>query len=533
MSEAADFDALVAEFYQVWFRFHPSAALFAGVAGYEGQLAADGDDDVGALAGWLGNLLLGLSEFSLEALDADRQIDLQLIYGAVIIERRWLLEQDWRHRDPARYLPLRTLQELVLRQPEQLCEAVLGLLKRTPNYLRDARSQLLELPELVSSLWLAEALELLERGIPWLHRLVQELPQGRECCTEQGQLQGLSCTAAEALEDYQHFLQDEIVPAAQGSSSCGTEMVDLILRNRHQLALSGEQALQLARREREKIRRQLAELGVDVDDLQDRHLVGPELTGEQRQVVYREELARLKAFVLERELLQPPEQPCEIRLTEGCLSRIACDSYCRTEAGGVIYLPCRTERSEGGESLAEIRLRCLYAGWAGRHFLAWAGGIEAHSLVRQINPSAAFKRGWAHYMSGLLEEQDYFAEADRRLLQQRRLALAEEAVVELEYHLGDIDGVTALSRLRSVAILGNTAESRLTQISRHPTDAFMALIGVRLLEATRRRVLEKQPQLSPLQFHAKLFAEGAIALPLVVKRSFGESVWEQASREVL
>ncbi|MBA1331148.1 hypothetical protein QQ73_08295, partial [Candidatus Endoriftia persephone str. Guaymas] len=45
-------------------------------------------------------------------------------------------------------------------------------------------------------------------------------------------------------------------------------------------------------------------------DLQDRHLVGPELTGEQRQVVYREELARLKAFVLERELLQPPEQPC-------------------------------------------------------------------------------------------------------------------------------------------------------------------------------------------------------------------------------
>ncbi len=59
MSETVDFDALVAEFYQVWFRFHPSAALFAGVAGYEGQLAADGDDDVGALAGWLGNLLAG------------------------------------------------------------------------------------------------------------------------------------------------------------------------------------------------------------------------------------------------------------------------------------------------------------------------------------------------------------------------------------------------------------------------------------------------------------------------------------------
>ncbi len=132
MSETVDFDALVAEFYQVWFRFHPSAALFAGVAGYEGQLAADGDDDVGALAGWLGNLLLGLSEFSLDALDADRQIDLQLIYGAVIIERRWLLEQDWRHRDPARYLPLRTLQELVLRQPRAALRGCAGAAEAHP-----------------------------------------------------------------------------------------------------------------------------------------------------------------------------------------------------------------------------------------------------------------------------------------------------------------------------------------------------------------------------------------------------------------
>lgn len=107
MPETANFDALISEFYKVWFRYHPVAAIFAGVPGYEGLLAADGDDDVGALSSWLSNLLLGLEELQFEALDPDRQLDLQLIFGAAMIEHRMLLEQDWRHRDPARYLPLR------------------------------------------------------------------------------------------------------------------------------------------------------------------------------------------------------------------------------------------------------------------------------------------------------------------------------------------------------------------------------------------------------------------------------------------
>ena len=108
MSEAAAaFDELISEYYKVWFRFHPLAAIFAGVTGYEGLLEADGDDDIGALASWLSNLLVGLEELDFAALDPDRQLDMQLLFGAAMVEHRILLECDWRHRDPAKYLPLR------------------------------------------------------------------------------------------------------------------------------------------------------------------------------------------------------------------------------------------------------------------------------------------------------------------------------------------------------------------------------------------------------------------------------------------
>ncbi|MGD8589995.1 MAG: DUF885 family protein [Chromatiales bacterium] len=532
MSEAATFDELICEFYKVWFRYHPVAALFAGVSGYEGLLAADGDDDVGALASWLGNLLVSLEELDYEALDPDRQLDMQLIFGAAMIEHRTLLECDWRHRDPAKYLPLRSLQELVVRQPEKFCAALQGILERTAEYLRSARGQLSELPELISTLWLADALETAEAGVPWLKRLDRELPQTRECCADLGRLKALSSQAAEAIEDFHAYLAKDLVPVAGGTSDCGPGLTDHLLRHRHQLELTGEDALHTARLLQIQIQQQAEEQGFSLERIQREVAEETRLSSEARILAYRDEARRLKEFVVDQELLNPPEQRLEFVVTSHCFTKCECGSYLRSATGGIFLIPDGWQLG-GGESLASIRLRSLYGGWAGRHYLAWAGGVQAHSLVRQINPSAAFKRGWAHYMSHLLEDRGYFTEQDRLQLTQRRLALAEQAVVDLEFHLGQISSMQALERLRALSQLPGWAESSLTALSRRPTDAYMALLGASLIETTRRIVMEQQSELSQQDYHAQLMAHGAVSLPLVVKRVYGEAVWQRAMDEVL
>lgn len=532
MSEAATFDELISEFYKVWFRYHPIAAIFAGVSGYEGQLGADGDDDIGALSSLLGNLLLGLEEMDFQALDADRQLDMQLLFGAAMIEHRIMMEYDWRHRDPAKYLPLRTLQELVVRQPERFCEALQGVLDCTGNYLRQARGQLAELPELVSTLWLADAIETIELGIPWLKRLGREVPQTRECCAELGKLQQLSIQAVAAVEDYRDYLLKELTPIAAGRSDCGVELVGQLLKHRHQLELTGEDALHMARMVQAQIVQRLAEQGLDADYLGTQIKAETRLSGDKRLQAYRDEAERLKAFVRDEELLQPPPQALEFRVTDSCFSKCECGSYLRSANGGIFLIPS-DDQLAGGESLGSIRLRSVYSGWAGRHFLAWVGGVEAHSLVRQINPSAAFKRGWAHYMSQLLESRGYFSETDKIQLSQRRFALAEQAVVDLEFHLGLIDSMQALARLKALSDTPGLAESNLTMLSRRPTDAFMALIGASLMETTRRLVMQQQPELSLQMFHSDLLAYGAVALPLVVQRTYGSELWQQVTDEVL
>jgi hypothetical protein len=528
--QAADFDGLIADYYRVWFRFHPQAAVYASVSSYEGLLAADGDDEMGALASLIGNLIESLKELDYQALDADRQLDLQLLYGSAMVEHRLLLEHDWRHRDPARYLPLNMLQELIVRQPERLCEALMGVLERTPNYLRDARMRLGELPGLVSTLWLADALETAEKGVPWLKRLGRDLPQTRECCADKGRLQALGTCAAEAVEDFKQALTKELAPSASGTADCGRALLVWLLRYRDQIDVPVEHVLAYARRRLQQTYEAMERQGISLQAVKQRD--GELLKGDCRLQAYREEASGLRSFLQRLDLLPDPHQPLEFRITDSCFRQPDCGSYLRTEQGGVFLIP-HDQQVGGGESRSAIRMRNLYSSWAGCHYLAWAGGGSARSLVRQINPSAAFKRGWTHYMSRILEDHDYFTEDDRLALYQRRIALAEQATIDLEFHAGEINSRQALERLKQLSDIPCWAEVSLTAIARRPTDAFMALLGAEMIDRLCQQQLKQRPGTTPRSLHEALLAHGTVALPLVVERAYGRDVWVQTLNEVM
>ena len=99
----------LATYYHAWFRFHPEAAVDAGVRGFEALLAPYDDDDMGALITLNEELLGGIDELPVETLDADTQLDCWLAYGAALLEMEKLVEADWRGRDPERFLPVNAI----------------------------------------------------------------------------------------------------------------------------------------------------------------------------------------------------------------------------------------------------------------------------------------------------------------------------------------------------------------------------------------------------------------------------------------
>ncbi|MGD9164421.1 MAG: DUF885 family protein, partial [Chromatiales bacterium] len=410
------------------------------------------------------------------------------------------------------------------------CDALTGILEKTPNYMRDARGRLGELPELISTLWLADALELAEKGVPWLKRLGRDLPQTRECCSNMGRLQILASQAAEAIEDYRDKLVNDLASSASGDADCGRELLDWLLKHRDQLDLSTTEALAYTQRRLRQVYSELAQQGLTQEQLKAGS--GEPLSGDLRLQTYRREAARLRDFLARESLLPLTEQPLAFRVTDSCFRQPDCGSYLRSDSGGTFLVP-HDQQLGGGESLPAIRMRILHGAWAGHHYLAWAGDVPAHSLVRQINPSTAFKRGWTHYMVRLLEARGYFSEEDRLVLYQRRLALAEQALVDLRFHAGEIDSRQALKRLKSLSDIPNWAEMSLTAISRRPTDAFMTLLGADLIEQLAYRCSEQDPAMTPAAFHERLLATGPVALPLVVQRVFGAELWQATLKQVL
>ena len=89
------------------------------------------------------------------------------------VEHRELLERDWRHRDPLRFLPLAEIHRLTLRAPPSLRGDLLSLLGAVPAHLRLAITQLTPMAELIPPPLAAAAIRAADAGPGYLRELVR------------------------------------------------------------------------------------------------------------------------------------------------------------------------------------------------------------------------------------------------------------------------------------------------------------------------------------------------------------------------
>jgi hypothetical protein len=527
------FDGLIQEFYQVWFRFHPAEALDAGVSGYEGLLPAVDDDDMGALASWLESLVVSLGELDFQSLDADRQLDLQLLFGACQSELYALLEHDWRHRDPVRFLPVRAVHQLLLHPQVDLRGVLEGCLSHIPEYLRYARSQLSTFPELIPAPWLQAACSEGGAGIRYLRELCDSVLV-RRLCSNPARIQGLCDEAIAAVEAYLHFLREDIGGRARGGMGCGEQRFARLLGRRHFLDLTLDQLEALAQATLEQVQDELKALCHEQNGSEDPelwlkalHRRSPLSAADMLEFV-RAQSHSLHNFMLERGLaVLPAEARLRVAEAPASLHTATCAPiYVPPPPGdpqlsGTLYFNLE-DAPACDRQPALLTGQCIRDGWPGRHLQAVmaAMGPGAGTLPRQLHNSATLAEGWPLYAEQWLHDQGFSPASEQRLVSLlERLRRAQLAVLDLEVHAQGLESDKALQRL--VALPGMTAaraEADLLQLSRHPSHALAAIVGYRLIEALRDEVKEADT-------FARLLQQGPAAAPLVMRRVFGETVW--------
>lgn len=530
MSEAnAAFDALAEEFFSVWFRYHPDIAAEAGVCGFERLLPAQSDDEVSALGGWLESLVVALEELDYGSLDASRRIDLQLMFSAARVEHQELLEYDWRHRDPLRYLPVGEIFQLTLRQPEDVRDALAGLLRQVPVYLRRALSQLRAMAELIAPESLVAAVDEAERGRCYLRELAGSYWMRRHC-HGWSEIEDLVDGACDAFAAYREALRGEIAERAAGQLGCGADHLRFLLRHRHFMELNPERlrvllgdALACAEDDLAGV---CAEMGLVPGEAVAR-LEAESVPGGRRLETYRQESDRLLGFLREAGLFRIPDASLRIRERPACPRplRFGADYVPYREAGGGTFFLDAAADATRSESLAVVRGRCLDKTWGGAHLLAFAAGDAGWRLPRRLCGGASLVGGWRLYLRERLDDLGYL-DSDHRLFAvlQRQWAI-RRALLDLDLHLGAVAGSEALARLEGIP--GADALD-LVRLARRPGDALAAALGWQAMARARDMLQRREGEgFRDATFHDSLLSQGRVPVSLTLATELGNDAWQE------
>ena len=515
MPESAAFDALAREFFSVWLRYHPGAALAAGLGDYGRLPAPQSDDDHAALGGWLETLVVALQELDHAALDPARRLDAELMFALAVVEHRELLERDWRRRDPLRYVPLTEIHRLTLLRPATLRDDLLALLEAIPAHLRLAMTQLTPMAELIPPPLVTAAIRTADAGPGYLRALAGSRWL-RAHCHGSSEIEAAAERAAAALRQYATGLRSSIAPRAAAPCGCGAEHLSFLLHRRHRLEIAPADCAPMLDALLQAPGVGAGEAAADTTPGA-RDKIGAECAHQETL------LRELGLFRLPAASLRATGGPVCPRLDAARLGIDYVPDLVRGQ--GTLYLADRST-AQDAHSLAALRLRCLELGWGGLHTLTFAGGMAARSLPRLLAGGSSLTRGWPLALLGhLVAAQNQVTAPSNpsllaHLVQDVRRAAIAHARLDLDLHLGRIDLAQAHARATA---LGD-ADQVLAELIQRPGDALAAVLGWQLIEAARGQLRAGGDEPATLRgFHDSLLRQGPVPASMALATVVGEA----------
>jgi len=533
------FKELQQDYYQAWFRFHPESAVEVGISNHADELRSYADDNVGALIALNQKLVSALDEMNVEALGDVSQVDFKILRAAAEIELHDLEERDWRFRNPAKYVPVNAIYQLLIYPVDDVHKAIKHRLQKFPEYLRGARALLSQYPELVVPVWLNAAVEECYSSISFIRDLGRH-PLVTQKFENPARLQPLAEDAAHALEDFAKFLETEIKPKAAGDFSCGQHRFNRLLNEKHFMETTPDEVLAFGEAlykdcQRALLKQTKAMQGDEnvaalLVSIQEQH---PK--AEQLLDTYRQRMQVAQQWWAESGLVSMPEKhSLRVLATPEFLRHMipfaAYESpqFSDPEQRGLYYVTTISDEA----ALAEhndysIDLTCAHEAFPGHHLQLVTENQSKPGYTRLINVSASMYEGWALYCEELAIEQGFLNKDEHRFIMLRdRAWRALRIIIDVKLQTGQLSIEAAVELM--MAELGFSREQAQAEINWYSsspgTPLCYALGREMILQA--REVAQQQADFDLKKFHDLMLSQGSIALPLVIQQSMGVSVWQ-------
>ena len=530
MQQLDQFDYLAREYFEATYRASPTTATELGIHSYDDRLDDLSVRGLRAYAGQIKDLRVGF-----EALDpatlADGAATDRLLILAEIDDTLLSIEtiRDW-ERDPSYYVttPLFSIFLIASRDFAPLHERVHNLtarLEELPDLLAAGRTNLRHPPHVLAEIAIEEtegAIEFCSTLIPQLSRYLSKTPRA---------LVRASSRASRSLYEYLDFLRDELMLVATGDFGIGAASFEKKLRYEHMLPYSLEEVLDRGQSVFEETERELAEWAKRIDPDQGWR----EITDTARRdypsrtrllYVYRKEVARLRRFIREKDLVTLPDDDCDVvetppfdRALNNYAAYIGPGPFEANQRGQFWVTPVDPHAPHAAQ-VEQLEEHCNYLypitaaheAYPGHH-VQLVRANQVGSRWRKHFSSSLFAEGWALYCEELVGEVGYYADPRTKLFQLKdRLWRAARVMMEIGLHCYGMSlDEAARFLVDKVGMTPTAARAETRRYAAEPTQPLSYLIGE--LEVVKLR--EKYSHLTLHEFHDLLLSSGTIPFALV------------------
>lgn len=547
MTTEATFYRRAEEWLDRLLELNPVAATQLGDHRWDDRLA---DATAESLESQHQEILTALAKF--QAMDTgDFQLDAHIDHTLFIqILKSFVREYEKRQghrRNPGEYLEetLNGVFLLIVTEFAPLAErlrSALGRVREIPRVLQEGQQNLV--PQEVPKVWVETTLEQTQQASALFVGLLpalaaQAAPELQEDLAQAGQ------AAAQAMQAYADFLQNEMLPQAAGDFAIGRDLFDEMLREEHMVDYDADELLEVGWQQFHQTKAQMKALVQEISPnksvqelLEEAKADHPSAEG--LLAAYEGAMADIRQYVIDHNIATIPENET--------LRIIETPTYLRPIIPYAAYLPpgILEKKQEGlffvtpvdpntppeeqeqklkGHSWAKLPVTALHEAYPGHHLqLIWANRQE--TIPRRMGSFLAnlFMEGWAFYCEELLEEMGYIAAPSQRLARLAdQLWRAARIILDVSLHTKGMSVDEAVDFLVKECQLEPTnalAEvRRYTQTPTQPQSYLMGKLAILDLIADYRRA---HPQDSLHKVHDAILGCGSL-MPRLMRQQLGLS----------
>jgi uncharacterized protein (DUF885 family) len=452
------YDQLSAEFFDLYYMYHPPHATRQGLHAYDHSLGHYHRDEIEATLKGMKAVQAQVAAIHPDEMDAAHALDYPVLTTRMKREIYWIEKWRFWENNPLFYKDILTegCFNLVSRSfaPKEIrLKALIDREREVPDLLQTARENLTNPP----AVYTQQAIRYMQ-GAKLLFR---EAPKEFSDVKNDALLSDFKEANQRVLEELDRFLvylQEDLLPRSNGNFAVGEAGIQAIIDAEEMIDVPVKDILKRCYQDLEKTETDIAATARQIDP----HATADELFAriqanhparENLLPVMRAELAKMRAYLGERDLITLPDglpdvivspmpsyaSASAMMLTPGPFEQVAKEAYLVTNIPGADWSPERVEAQLREFNIYDMGLLFMHEAYPGHHTQFYLEK-RVPMFASRDHDSDSNSDGWAEYGKYMLVDEIY-GDLDplyRLETLRDKLIMISVAIAGLEIHMQNL-----------------------------------------------------------------------------------------------